>query len=914
MIKQLICCTLLLLVSQLQAQNKTPNYTIESFNGAVTLPEGNIKDQLQELKATGHFDGNYFGIIQFYEIPKLAERKELERLGCQLVAYYDAKAYFAKFSSSLNITQVGGDKIRAIGSIPNHLKMDVAIYQQQYGKQTIVHSNQLKVELAYFPNASSKNVIADLQKMGVKILQKDANYHQLVIQVAKKKLNALVAKPYVLRISETEGPQAMANASTAERENNSVRANYLRKIYGIDGTGVVVGINDLSRVDRTEKDFRNRLIYKSTDMTSPGQRHATWVAMHSMRAGSVTPIKWGISNLDILTPISGSSNATYRGFYNNDNMRIVNRSLGNAGDLAAGSYNSSAQDIDKLCKEKNKFMIVYSSGNGRGKSNRGSYGLYTNLASIDATLNKHWARLTGSSKQSKNTICVNSFTIDDGPTWSGSTGPAFDGRLKPDICAQGGATSYSAPKAAALIGALYQAYKQAHGGTEPPAAYIKAIILNTADDVYNLGPDFRTGFGKINGRRAYEAMQDTLRNVVLMDDGDTTYVNASIGTIPSGDWAQLKVMVYWADTAHNTTANKALVNDVDLEVYHNGAWQLPLVADHTDPDSFDVLAKPRKDHRNNVEQVTINNPVAGQNWQLRLIGYDVPTGPQKCYVVYHLVPKKLTLTHPLGGESFKPDEFEYIRWDADGYPTGTKFDIDYWNETTSQWTNIALVNGDKRFHKWKVPTALEGMHQTKIRIQKDGDSDLSDTLSISDLAKGLKVDWRCDNGTTGEDAGIRWKTVKDAAAYEVYRLGQYDRHMQLYTTTTDTTAVITNLSMTDTTDWVAVLPVRADGLKGRRCSAVEIELGEFSCNRVSTIGATHVEATEAVLHAKLLPRSQTLTNLQFEYKDATGQPVPMGTLDAGIYSSSSTIYYQQLVTGLPNLNTGDMIEYQGKRI
>ena len=100
---------------------------------------------------------------------------------------------------------------------------------------------------------------------------------------------------------------------------------------------------------------------------------------------------------------------------------------------------------------------------------------------------------------------------------SSSRGPAADGRIKPDICAQGtnvystypnytyqtiSGTSMACPGISGVLAQLYQAYKQTNNGNNPPSALMKCILLNTADDIGNPGPDFKHGWGVANSYRS----------------------------------------------------------------------------------------------------------------------------------------------------------------------------------------------------------------------------------------------------------------------------------------------------------------------------------------------------------------------------------------------------------------------------
>ena len=133
-----------------------------------------------------------------------------------------------------------------------------------------------------------------------------------------------------------------------------------------------------------------------------------------------------------------------------------------------------------------------------------------------------WGNITGGHKQGKNVIATANLYFDGSLVNSSSRGPAYDGRIKPDIAANGvqmstdedndylqfGGTSGASPGIAGVSAQLYQAYSEANGGTLPPSALIKATLLNTTNDAGNIGPDYKFGWGIVNGLRAGMLIED----------------------------------------------------------------------------------------------------------------------------------------------------------------------------------------------------------------------------------------------------------------------------------------------------------------------------------------------------------------------------------------------------------------------
>ena len=100
-------------------------------------------------------------------------------------------------------------------------------------------------------------------------------------------------------------------------------------------------------------------------------------------------------------------------------------------------------------------------------------------------------------------------------------GPTDDGRIKPDVVSNGSGlysaiassdssyasysgTSMAAPGAAGAAVLLAELYSELSGGDVMRASTLKGLIIHTADDLGNNGPDYRFGWGLINAHAAAE--------------------------------------------------------------------------------------------------------------------------------------------------------------------------------------------------------------------------------------------------------------------------------------------------------------------------------------------------------------------------------------------------------------------------
>ena len=401
--------------------------------------------------------------------------------------------------------------------------------------------------------------------------------------------------------------------------------------------------------------------------------------------------------------------------------------------------------------------------------------------------------MTGGHKQAKNVIATANLTEVGGLASSSSRGPAADGRIKPDIGAKGTSvytpvspytydsytgTSMACPGIAGIMAQLYQAYKEINN-QNPPSALMKCILLNSADDIGNPGPDFKHGWGEANVFKAVKILEDNnyLSGSVSQSTNEVHSIN-----IPSGI-KQVKIMTYWHDKDASANASIALVNNLNTYITDaNGVIYEPWVLDETPSASnLDQNAIRGIDDLNNMEQVTIDNPTAG-TYILSIYGFTIPFGPQEYYVTYELITEDVTLTYPIGGEGLVPGETELIRWDAsDG---NTPFTLEYTTDGGVVWNTITTSAGvNSNYYSWIVPNTIT--NEAKIRISRNGFSDESDEhFTIIGVPQNVSVNWLCPDSIY-----VSWVPGSVGATdYEVSMLG--NMYMDSMTTTSNLTALI----------------------------------------------------------------------------------------------------------------------------
>jgi hypothetical protein len=226
-------------------------------------------------------------------------------------------------------------------------------------------------------------------------------------------------------------------------------------------------------------------------------------------------------------------------------------------------------------------------------------------------------------------------------------GPTDDGRIKPDIVANGvglyscsassntsyttySGTSMSSPSAAGAAMVLVDHYNRLNPGQSMRAATLKGLLIHTADDLGNSGPDYSYGWGLINVKAAADLMfeEKIVEEVVdTTESSDAFYVNSN-GINP------IRVTICWTDPPASAltgldNTNPRLINDLDLRILGPGGSPIyyPYVLDPANPS---VTATTGDNVLDNVEQVYIISPTEG-TYTIEITHKDTLTNNEQYY-------------------------------------------------------------------------------------------------------------------------------------------------------------------------------------------------------------------------------------------------------------------------------------------
>jgi len=395
---------------------------------------------------------------------------------------------------------------------------------------SIVTFAQTEEERAVIKRDINSTEIANLKNK----FDKEYQEQQIKIQVylsanpTAKKEFTIGKNYYMLHHIDAEGNPIYINTKdTNQAVNAKATSLYQDGSLGVNitGTNMVAGVWDGGKVNASHELLAGQVTMQANQSldTASGNDH-----MQAVSGIMVGKMLTSSSNPNGLTARGLAFNATAKNYdWDNDlaemttfaagGFLVSNHSYGYSNTTTNniwnyGAYDDSAKNWDELLKTTPNYLAFVAAGNEQQNNGNSSAGGFDVITGATAA---------------KNVMTVGAINFDNTMSNYSNWGPTDDGRVKPDIVTLGTAinvplytgnntytgvdvsssgTSYSTP-AAAAAGLLLQQYYNSIFGTYMKAASLKALMLHTADEAGNAGPDAKFGWGILNVERAAQTIK-----------------------------------------------------------------------------------------------------------------------------------------------------------------------------------------------------------------------------------------------------------------------------------------------------------------------------------------------------------------------------------------------------------------------
>lgn len=590
-------------------------------------------------------------IVQFAQTPSEERKKELRELGVVFHTYIPENAWIISTTGKYMDVKSQQDvkylrSLRGQDKIGKHLQKDLARER-----------DNLTVEVTFFSESKAD---------GESFLSRFGSIQR---KVGEDNWNLMLDGQTVQELAENRSVKRISRASPDPETHNDgsreiIGVDTLQSSENLNGTDFTAAIWDSGWAgEHSDLNYTDKIIFGDKNENCGNgcsvKEHGTHVAGTMLGGGSLTydyrgmapdsrvaTYEWPANNLTELFEETNESIVSYSSVVSQNSWgyQISSDNKGSMGD-----YTGMADDYDAIISNATsqvtgKIPIVFSAGN---EGNDWSFRYNTT---------------TGPGGVSKNTITVGAVDDAGDMTTFSSWGPTDDGRIKPDLVAAGrsiystvpgnnygfkSGTSMASPSISGALILLNEKFNQTFGELPKPSTS-KALLIHTADDLNRTGPDYITGWGLANSSEASSYIEES-DSKDLFKTGDLGQGEKQVYGTELASNRSVKFTLVWSDHPGDTSASKALVNDLDLVVESpSGERKYPWTLNWSTRDQ--PASRDRKDSTNNVEQVYIENTESG-NYTVSVNGTDIPQPRQDYSLILtdkkgEIQPPNITIERP----------------------------------------------------------------------------------------------------------------------------------------------------------------------------------------------------------------------------------------------------------------------------
>lgn len=632
-------------------------------------------------------------LIQLDEVPDFAARSRFQEEGIELVRYVGGRSYLARCDGGCGAELVSLG-VRSTADLLPEMKVAPVFDTDRDLRARLRSKSRVEIVVRFFPWVSWEQARYALEQSGAASAATHFGYRNSVTaMVDPEDLRALLGRTEVAWVDPALPATGPSLVNAAERSRvDQVRG--VAEFLGVDGSGTRVGVLDWFPVG-IHSDLAGRVtpVDVRWGEDEHGVTVSGCIAGAGTLEPRATGVAPG-AHLYWTSWVPDPWTAMER-FHDEYGVTIVNNSWNTKpgwwldthswhGDLwAFGYYHERAGAADALVRDTD-LLVLFSGGDKRQVSLLGPHTHGDQYGGEDGHShedlhppNPRYPSIAGAAV-AKNVLTVGGATKDDEINTFSSFGPTADGRVKPDLVAVGldvlttaaadgyvatSGTSISSPIVAG-VAALLTDYSGRRHGRDPSSSILKALLIHSTRDLGEPGPDFQSGFGMADaelaarvldaavfddavfrpaprrpGRRVGPATPtgkstgsvrtanppvDGISSLVIQEVLDQGERASFVLPVTNGD-DELRATLVWHDPP-----GPVLVNDLDLRVVApDGHVVLPFVLD---PDRPSAAAFRGINHRDNVEQIRVHGPMAGQ-WRILVEGTAVADGPQELALI-----------------------------------------------------------------------------------------------------------------------------------------------------------------------------------------------------------------------------------------------------------------------------------------
>lgn len=398
----------------------------------------------------------------------------------------------------------------------------------------------------------------------------------------------------------------------------------------VTGSGMTAAVWDGGKVRDTHLEFSNRITLG--DASTALSSHGTHVTGTIIAQGLVNLNRRGFAYQANARTHDWTSDVFEMTAFAGEGYLVSNHSYGNIASslpqYSFGSYSSQSRELDILMNTYPYYQVVKSAGNDRN-----------DFSITQVVANNGYDLLTGWAT-AKNVLTIGA--VDDVANYNNpldvvmssfsNYGPPDDGRIKPDLVANGvsvfscnstsntaffelSGTSMASPAITGLIVLLQKHFNNLNTSLYMKSATVRGVLCHTAREAGDAnGPDYRFGWGLADGFIASKLISGKGTTSVLEEKtlltGSTYTASFTINTVQD-----VNATISWTDPvgASNGTAldnrTPRLINNLDLKIYKDGTIYYPWKLDPTNPTA--AATNNSDNNVDNIERVQILNAQPG---------------------------------------------------------------------------------------------------------------------------------------------------------------------------------------------------------------------------------------------------------------------------------------------------------------